>query len=261
VSAGADPERALGDALCRAALAPTLLVATDFDGTIAPIVANPEDARPLPGAVDALAGLAGIERTHVAAVSGRAISVLARLGGFPETIHLIGSHGAETSDGLATGPTPEQRELLSRVWAELTRLAGVFEGSTVETKPASVAFHYRNARGVDEAALQDALLDRGPGAWPGVHAKLGKMVVELGVVESNKGAALAALRDRLGADAMVFFGDDVTDEDVFRLMGEGDVGVKVGQGSTGAAFRVEAPADVVRWLGRLRGWRLGRGEG
>lgn len=257
MSAGAAPDRALEDALHQATLAPTLLVATDFDGTIAPIVANPEDARPLPHAVDALAALAAIEHTHAAAISGRALADLARLGGFPASVHLIGSHGLETTDDLGAGPTDAQVQLLGRVREDLERLARECPGCAVETKPASVAFHYRNAKSADEATLQNALLDHGPGSWPGVHAKLGKKVVELAVVESNKGSALAGLRASLRADAVVFFGDDVTDEDVFRSLGRGDVGVKVGEGQTGAAFRVATPREVVRWLGRLRGWRAG----
>lgn len=253
---GRSPEDALEAALRRVATAPVLLVATDFDGTIAPIVANPGDARALPGAVDALGALSGIERTHVVAISGRAIAELARLGRFPPGIHLIGSHGAETSVGAGAGPTDGQRALLARVRSSLEAIAGGHPGCTIETKPASVALHYRNAPGVEEAAIRGIVLD-GPGAWDGVHTKLGKKVIELSVVGSDKGTALRALGERLGADSVVFFGDDVTDEDVFRTLGPRDVGVKVGDGETGARFRVASPADVERWLGRLRGFRAG----
>jgi len=64
------------------------------------------------------------------------------------------------------------------------------------------------------------------------------------LVDGDKGAAIAGLRLGWGADAVVFFGDDTTDEDVFATLGEGDVGVKVGDGPTLAGYRVSDPAEV-----------------
>ena len=79
----------------------------------------------------------------------------------------------------------------------------------------------------------------------------GKQVVEASVVRTSKGLAITRLRDELGADAVFFAGDDVTDEAGFAALGPGDVGVKVGAGPTAAGHCVaDTPtlADVLRWL-------------
>ena len=82
----------------------------------------------------------------------------------------------------------------------------------------------------------------------------GKSVVELSVSHADKGSAIAALGREVGSDAIFYSGDDVTDEDAFRALDseEGDVPVKVGGGTTHAAYRVESVADVVATLEQLR---------
>ena len=79
----------------------------------------------------------------------------------------------------------------------------------------------------------------------------GKDVIELAVVEVGKGAALEILRGAAGATAVLFVGDDVTDEDAFRVLGPGDMGVKVGAGASLAPWRLPDPDAVVDLLARL----------
>ena len=96
-------------------------------------------------------------------------------------------------------------------------------------------------------AVSQAVLERG-----------GKDIVEFAVRHVTKGDAIARLRDLRGADAVFFAGDDVTDEDAFRVLDSGDVGVKVGEGDTLAGYRVSDPAaltDVLKQLARLRAVR------
>jgi trehalose 6-phosphate phosphatase len=81
----------------------------------------------------------------------------------------------------------------------------------------------------------------GPGSMPGVNVKHGKDVVELTVVDTHKGNAIQQLRELLAVDAVLFVGDDLTDEDAFAVLGPDDLSVKVGPGPTSAAHRV---ADV-----------------
>lgn len=81
-----------------------------------------------------------------------------------------------------------------------------------------------------------------------MHATTGKAVLEFAVIDTDKGEALDILRAEHRADAVVFFGDDVTDEKAFRRLTDGDIGVKVGPGETAAAYRVDAPEDVAAAL-------------
>jgi trehalose 6-phosphate phosphatase len=252
----------LGDRLDQLALQPHLLVVSDYDGTLSPIVADPDRALPIRESIVALRTLAAQPETHVAVVSGRALEDLARLTGLPESVHLVGSHGSEFDVGFVDTLSPERQELLAEVGRRLAEIAGDTPGFTLETKPASVAFHYRNA---DPAEAERAVheITAGPAELEGVHTKRGKMVVELGVVGLNKGDALQRLRQRVGASAVLFFGDDVTDEDAFETLRGPDVGVKVGDGETAAGFRVDTPLDVARLLARLaerRATWLGGGE-
>ncbi len=229
---------------------PVLLVASDYDGTISPIVNNPEAATPYREAVVALRSLAALGQTHVAVISGRALRDLARLTGLPEDVHLVGSHGSEYDLDFATSLPPDVAALRDRIRGELADVAAASAGLTIEEKPASVALHYRMASEDDAQRALDNV-QAGPASVEGVVTKHGKKVVELGVVSTHKGDALENVRRRVGASAVIFFGDDKTDEDAFATLTGPDVAVKVGDGETAAAFRVDGPEDVARLLARI----------
>jgi len=239
---------ALNAALTRIAGVPRLLVACDYDGTVSPIVTDPAAAVPHPRAIPALRALAALPDTAVVLVSGRALADLATISGAPPEVYLVGSHGAEMAAALSLGP--ELAELRARLSRELAALASGRTGVRLEEKPASVTVHTRTApRDVADAMV--AAVRAGPAGWPGVHVMTGKEVVELSVLPPDKGAAVEALRARFAADGVVFLGDDVTDESVFAVLRDGDVGVKVGTGETRAEHRVADPADAVACLARL----------
>ncbi|GLP79221.1 trehalose-phosphatase [Mycobacterium antarcticum] len=233
-------------ALDEAAATRSLLVASDFDGTLAPIVDNPADARPLAAAAEAVIALAALPSTHAALVSGRALAVLREYSGMPSSVHLVGSHGAEFDSGFAL---EVDEALLSRIAAELSAIAHGRPGVTVETKPASVALHVRNASEADGAAALAAA--QAIGEALSVEITSGKRVLEFAVISTDKGEAVDLLRRQTDATAVVFLGDDVTDEKAFRRMLDTDVGVKVGQGDTLARYRVESPEDVAETLAHL----------
>jgi trehalose 6-phosphate phosphatase len=221
-----------------------LLVASDFDGTVAPIVNNPADARPLPDAADALIALAALPATTVALVSGRALRVLRELSSMPPAVHLVGSHGAEFD---VTGFAHDiDQDLLARINEELTAIAANRPGVTVEPKLASVALHVRNASPADGADALEAAR-AAAGSWDAELTE-GKAVLEFAVISTDKGEAIDIIRDRENATAVVFFGDDVTDEKAFARMRDGDLGVKVGPGDTHATYRVESPEEVAAAL-------------
>lgn len=256
-----DPD--LQRALTAAAATPRLLVTSDFDGTLAPIVNNPADARPLPAAAAALEALAALPDTAAALISGRALGVLRELSGMSAAVQAVGSHGAEfetggperSDSGNVSGFAHEiDTALLARIIDELNAIADGRPGVTVETKPASVALHVRNASDSDAAAAL-ALATAAAESWD-AHTTAGKAVLEFAVIVTDKGEAIDILRNRCAATAVVFLGDDVTDEKAFRRMRDGDIGIKIGPGDTLAGFRIDTPADVAAVLQYLADARL-----
>ncbi|KUI35378.1 HAD family hydrolase [Mycobacterium sp. IS-1496] len=236
----------LRQAIDRAARLPRLLIACDYDGTLAPIVSNPADARPLPASAAALEELATLPATAVSLISGRALAVLRELSGASERVHLVGSHGSEFDTGFVSPVDARAEALLVEIKRTLDAIAADYPGVTTELKPASVALHVRNASADDgDAAMRRA--DRAAAAWD-AQVTDGKAVKEFAVIHTDKGQAVDILRDQHDASAVVFLGDDVTDEKGFRRMRDGDIGVKVGPGDTAAAYRVDDPSDVAEAL-------------
>ncbi len=239
-----------------------LLVGTDFDGVLAPIVDDPAAARPLPASIDALRTLALLPNTSVAVVSGRSLEQLRHLLGEAGPVHLIGSHGAEDA-GIAglvqslsiDGPPPPtitetEAALMKRIEAAVGELAVRFPSIRLEPKPAGIAIHLRGAPDSVEDAVT-AEVTGGIASWEGVYLLRGKKVLELSVVTANKGKALDGLRQALGSTATIFIGDDVTDEHVFQILDGSDIGVKVGAGETAATLRIAAPQQVADLLTAL----------
>ncbi|GAB3943855.1 hypothetical protein GCM10027614_33120 [Micromonospora vulcania] len=99
-----DPE--LRSAIGRIARVPQLLIACDYDGTLAPIVEDPSTAVPLPESVAAVRALAALPQSTVAVVSGRALRDLAALSRLPSEVHLVGSHGSEFDIGFVERLSP-----------------------------------------------------------------------------------------------------------------------------------------------------------
>ncbi|MBT2520925.1 trehalose-phosphatase [Arthrobacter sp. ISL-28] len=230
-----------------------LLIAMDFDGTISPLVDHAGDARPLPRSAAAFAELSALPRTTTALISGRALASLRAVASPPDETLLIGSHGAEAWLGPGSAPLtldPEQLEILADVRSILESIVELAPGTLLEEKPAGVVLHTRLAEDdvAEDAvsAARTALQDR-----EGVYLKNGKRVLETSVVHASKGEGVDFLRQATGATAVVFAGDDTTDEDALGRLGPDDVGIKVGLDFTQAQFRVEAPVHVAELLETL----------
>ena len=234
-----------------------LMVATDFDGCLAPIVDDPATARPLPESMEALQAMTVTPGTVVAVVSGRALADLEMLLGSADRIHLVGSHGAETSaedrdDSTLLSPADAKR--LAKLRLELQQITAEYPKIRLELKPTGIAVHLRGADPDDAAAVTTAV-EENPATWPGVHLLRGKMVLELTVVTTNKGRALKSLIKANHCTGTVFIGDDITDENAFGVLEGDDVGIKVGRGDTVADARIADPArvaDVLNVLADLR---------
>lgn len=235
----------------RVAGARRLLVASDFDGVLAPFVMDPMDARAQEGTTETLRALAALPRTWSAVVSGRDLATLEALTGLAgSAVVRIGSHGAETSRESGSGPTPEVAERLRRLREAVhSAVAERDPAIRVEEKPTAVVLH---TRGLTQASLAVAAeIAEEAATQDGVGLLTGKSVHELSVVRADKGTALQGLAGDLGADAIVYFGDDVTDEHVFTVLGRHDLGIKVGDGDTAAAMRLTDATEVPGLLTRL----------
>ncbi|WP_114855351.1 bifunctional alpha,alpha-trehalose-phosphate synthase (UDP-forming)/trehalose-phosphatase [Brachybacterium sp. YJGR34] len=258
--APSDPEE-LDAALRAFADVPRLLIASDFDGVLAPIVADRDAVQPDDASLSALRDLSELPGVAVALVSGRALADLDAHTRMPSSVVLVGSHGAEVGalppwmqaevlDKSALVMSREKEELLASITTNLRRIARAHPGTEVETKPTAAVLHTRSAKGrgainATESALEYAV------TLPDVTVTPGKEVVEFAVIHTSKGVAVEALARASAADAWLYLGDDVTDESVFALLGGPDVGIKVGEGDTAAALRIDGPGAVRGVLERL----------
>lgn len=242
------------------------IVACDFDGTLAPIVANPSRARILPRAQDALRVLHEAPGVRVALLSGRSVQDLQRTGIQADDWIVSGSHGAELV-GLDAGasspepaqeptPTAEETARLTALRRRFERVLGAEPGIRFEEKPFGIAVH---TRAVNDTARANELLAAAAelGAAGGFHVRAGKQVCECTVRTVTKGDALRRITDAFPEYPVLFFGDDVTDEDVFTQLGPNDLGIKVGPGDTAAAERIPDPEAVSAVLAMLAELRTG----
>ncbi len=252
---------ALGEALHGLARVPTLLVACDYDGVIAPLVDDPMKATPNRSSVAALRSLAELPNTHVTVVSGRSLRDLATMSRLPEEIRLVGSHGSEFDLGFSTQLSPELVERREALAAQVREL-GQRYNALVEEKPTGCTFHFRGLAADAVSAARDELV-AGPATLPEVLVRNGHDIIEFSVIHTNKGHALSQIRNQVSASAVIFMGDDTTDEDAFRTLAGPDVGVKIGDGATAAEYRIDSPdtvAQVLALLVELRSeWLQGAG--
>jgi trehalose 6-phosphate phosphatase len=241
------------------------LFATDYDGTLAPIVDDPAKAVPAAGAVAALTRLAGLVGT-VAVISGRAAADAVSLGGLSAVPGLIvlGHYGAQRWEAgvLSTPPAPPGVQAVREALPGLLADVAAPEGTRVEDKGTALAVHTRQT--ADPAAAL-ALL-REPLSRLAERAALalepGKLVLEIRPPGTDKGTALRELAAERAARTAMFCGDDLGDLTAFaaisRLRAEGIPGCAVASASAetpqvaeAADLVVDGPPGIVRFLSAL----------
>jgi trehalose 6-phosphate phosphatase len=229
---------------------PGVLCVFDFDGTLAPIVKEPEHAHLRRGFAQRLVDLRAY--APVAIITGRSVDdVRARLGFEPE--FLIGNHGLEGVPGWSS--RSEDYAALCQRWRSeldsLLREAGVDPKIWIEDKRYSLALHYRNAQHRAQAEKQLAALIAHLAPPPRVVA--GKCVFNLVPPDApDKGTALLHLMRATGAATAIYLGDDVTDEDVFRLARPEILSIRVEPSAHSAAeFCLHNRSDVATLLDTL----------
>jgi len=241
------------------------LIASDFDGTLSPIVADPASALAAPGASAALARLGTVVGT-VAIITGRPAAEAVALGGFADVPGLVvlGHYGAERWQAgvLAAARAPEGIGVARRALPGLLAAAGAPEGTRLEDKGNALAVHTRQTAD-PEAALARL---REPLAALAASAALtlepGRFVLELRPPGTDKGAALGALAGERAARSVLYCGDDLGDLAAFaavrELRADGVPGCTVGtrsqespQVAEAADLAVDGPSGVVRLLTAL----------
>ena len=197
------------------------LIAADYDGTLAPIVARPSDARAQPGALAALTALAGAVGT-VAVITGRPAAEAVTLGGLAAVPGLVvlGHYGWQRwQDGqLTAAETPPAVEAARAALPGVLREAGAPEGTWVEDKGHSVAVHTRGTTDPEAALgrLRDPLGELAGGL--GLAAEPGRFVIELRPPGVDKGTALTGLAGERAARSVLFCGDDLGDLPAFAAV-------------------------------------------
>jgi alpha,alpha-trehalase len=231
----------------------------DYDGTLCPIVDQPEKADLSAAMQNALRDLA--ERCTVAIVSGRGLMDVKKRVAL-ETLYYAGSHGFEIE---GPGSTHMQNQkgvdalpVLDEAEKQLQRDVVDIEGALVERKKFSVAVHYRNVAPEDVKTIEqivDGVLEKHTSLRKG-H---GKKVFELQPDAAwDKGRAVLWLMDRLDLDSdqfqPIYIGDDVTDENAFRVLQGRGAGILVQDGDvrqTHAEYVLNTTAEVRLFLEKL----------
>ena len=244
------------------------LIALDFDGTLAPIVADPAEARALPEAVAALRSLAPLVGT-LAVITGRPAPVAVEYGSLDTVpgIVVLGHYGRQRwHDGVLTAPPPAPGLATARERVPaLLAATGAPPGTWVEDKEDAVAVHTR--RTADPAAALDLirlpLIDLAERT--GLVAEPGRLVIELRPAGADKGQALADLVRERTPSALMFCGDDLGDRPAFqaiaRLRAAGRPGIAVCSASAEVS-ELSGEADLVvdgpQGVAALLGWLVGQ---
>jgi trehalose 6-phosphate phosphatase len=202
----------------------------DVDGTLAPIVERPEDARVPPETQAELERLAA-RYALVACVSGRASGDAAATVGVERLVY-VGTHGLELE--------PEAER-----WAAALHEFAAGVPWPVEDKGLSVSFHYRGA--LDEAAARAELEGVAAAAREaGLRARFGRKVLELlPPIDANKGTAIRRLLGERELHRALYAGDDTTDLDAFGALDGLEVAVRIAVASAEGPAQLRAAADLV----------------
>ena len=230
----------------------------DYDGTLTPIVERPEDAVLSNEARDLVAGLA--RRCAVAVISGRDLTDVRERVGL-EGIYYAGSHGFDIAGPEGIRLESQQGEAflpaLDRAEKELLDRLSDIEGAQVERKRFSIAVHYRRVREPQERIVEKAVDEVGD-LHPDLRKSGGKKVYELQPrIDWHKGKALLRLLERMNPDRPdafpIYIGDDETDENAFKAVGERGIGIVVEERSrpTAAHYILKNPDEVLRFLKEL----------
>lgn len=237
--------------------APRVRIMLDYDGTLVPLQKRPELAVLTELFRENLLKLNKVAPVHI--LSGRTKDFLDRQ--FPDApFPLAAEHGAfYKHDGeWRSRITSDLRSWMSEVKRVMSSYTEYVPFSFVEQKEAALTWHFRVSP-EDFASYQARKLDEelqvGLANAP-VSVTMGSKIVEAKAIECDKGSYLRWLLEEDNDESLfICIGDDRTDEDMFRALGQRGISIKVGEGSTTAGFRVGRQEDVLPLLNQILHWR------
>ncbi|HEY6880732.1 MAG TPA: trehalose-phosphatase, partial [Polyangiales bacterium] len=226
----------------------------DYDGTLVPLAPLPDLAAPDPALLELLEKLVHLPNTDVHIVSGRSrASLEGWLGDLPVSLHIEHGFWSRDASGAWSQVSEVPQDLLKLTLDIMQRHAFRAPGTMVETKSASVAFHYRGADPHTSAARLRALrAELAHSLGPNAELLEGHKVLEVRLRGVHKGTVVGRVLARTPQDSLLFAaGDDRTDEDLFAALPKDAISIRVGPGVTQARFRVGSPWELRRLLGTL----------
>lgn len=241
-----------------------LLLLFDFDGTLVPFKADPDAVYLSSDVSDRLCRLAKRPDATVGIISGRRLADLQERLKVEGDIYLAGFHGLEIQEPGgesfvhpgAAAAVPTMQKIAETIRPQLGELPGVF----IEDKYFSIALHYREAQPAVRVVALSRFMDAARADVDSGKLRLlpGACVVELLPGAAwHKGSALQWIRERIerihGPTFTVYVGDDVTDEDAFRVVGPDGMALSASERASGAHFNVSGPEGVKRLLDSLDG--------
>jgi trehalose 6-phosphate synthase/phosphatase len=248
-------EPALSAAIGKAKASSQLRLLLDYDGTLVPLAPSPELATPDDELLDLLRALTNDARIRVEIVSGRPRETLEGwFGALP--VALWAEHGfwRRSARGQWEAAAVVDSRWLDRVRPVLERFTASTPGSLIEVKSASLAWHYRAApRGFGERQAHDLRMLLGDVLInQPLEVLEGKKVIEVRFRGISKAVVARPMPEDSNLDAaVVAFGDDRTDEDLFGALPESSITVAVGQRLSGARYDVQDYRAVRRHLRAL----------
>lgn len=227
----------------------------DYDGTLVPFSRNPRDARPDASLLKLLDALAAHPRNSVTIVSGRDAATLEEwLGHLP--VNLVAEHGGSIR---RVGMSWTQEQEIDQAWKAVVRpamemFARRCPGAFIEEKKHTLVWHYRKVDPDLGFIRSRELLDNLFHLIRNVPLQVldGNKVIEVRVAGVDKGAAARRIVDEVQPDFILAAGDDTTDEDMFRVLGENAYTIKIGDGFSAAGYALHHHQDMLRLLEALR---------
>jgi trehalose 6-phosphate synthase/phosphatase len=229
------------------------LIVLDYDGTLSPFYKKPEDATPTPALLSLLKKMAADSRNHIVINSGRNNQILEKwFGDLP--IDLSAEHGALYKEN---GEWHENFEKIDR-WNDeimniLLRTINKTPNSSLEIKNTALVWHYRKVDAwladLRKQQLIESLIE--PCTRLQLQIVPGNKILEVKPLAFNKGTEIKRRMEKNIFDFVIAMGDDTTDEDMFRALPDFGIGIKVGDFSPIAAYRIPCQSEVIPFLTKL----------